>query len=206
MLEIIHWLGHASFRIDGPGGTRIYVDPYKLKTKARADLILVTHDHFDHCSAEDIDLLCGPQTVIAGPGPIAGKLSHPVKVLSPGKTLEAAGVTVEAVPAYNSSKQFHPQSSGDVGYIITVNGVRIYHAGDTDFIPEMKNIKADIALLPVGGTYTMTAAEAAQAAAAIKPKIAVPMHWGAIVGSSADAEEFKKLCAGITVEIMKPES
>jgi L-ascorbate metabolism protein UlaG (beta-lactamase superfamily) len=205
MLNNIHWIGHSSFRIDGPDDIKIYLDPYKLKSFARADLILITHDHSDHCSPEDINRLCGPQTIIAGPASIAAGLSRPVRILSPGKTLEAAGVSVEAVPAYNPAKQFHPKSSGNLGYIVTVNGVRIYHAGDTDYIPEMRDIKADIALLPVGGTYTMDAAEAAQAAAVIKPKIAVPMHWGTVVGSIADAEQFKKLCKDTVITIMAVE-
>jgi len=129
-----------------------------------------------------------------------GKLKvKEIKILKPGDKISVGNVAIEAVPAYNLNKfrepgkVFHPKEDGKVGYVLTVNDVRIYHAGDTDHIPEMKNIRTDIALLPVSGTYVMTAKEAVEAAGSINPKIAIPMHYGAIVGSSADAETFKKL-------------
>lgn len=204
MIEKIHWLGHATFRIEGPGGMSIYIDPYKLKSPPKADLILITHDHFDHCSSEDIAKIASQDTVIVGPAAIVGKLTHPVRVLAPGKSINIKEVGIEAVSSYNTNKDFHPKAGGNLGYMITLEGIRIYYAGDTDVIPEMKNIKADIALLPVGGTYTMTAKEAAQAANDMNLKIAVPMHYGTIVGSEKDAEEFKKLCK-VETTILKPE-
>ncbi|MEK7765161.1 MAG: MBL fold metallo-hydrolase, partial [bacterium] len=119
-----------------------------------------------------------------------------VKVLAPGQKHQVGQVTVEAVPAYNLKPDrlnYHPKKNNWVGYILTIDGTRLYHAGDTDFIPEMKSLKVDIALLPIGGTYTMDAAEAAEAAAAIKPQVAVPMHFGKIVGKPADGERFRTL-------------
>ncbi len=193
MIENIHWLGHASFRIDGE--KTIYIDPWKLKGKPpKADLILITHDHYDHCSPDDVAKITKKDTVIVTIAAAAGKFKGNVRVVKPGDNLTAAGIPIEVVPAYNVGKRFHPKGAGYVGFILTVGGQRIYHAGDTDIIPEMDDIQADIALLPVGGTYTMTAEEAARAANKIKPKVAIPMHYGDIVGSIRDAERFRDLC------------
>ena len=203
MIERVHWLGHASFRIDGPPA--IYIDPWKLAGQLPpADLILVTHDHHDHCSPDDVDRIRQPGTVIVASQAAAGKLGKGVQVVKPGDRLTVAGVTVEAVPAYNTTKTFHPKAAGYVGYIISVGGARIYHTGDTDPIPEMAGLSADILLVPVSGTYVADAAQAAEIVRAVKPKIAVPMHIGDIVGSLADAERFKKL-ADCRVEILKKE-
>lgn len=192
MIDKIHWLGHDSFKITN--GLVIYIDPYKLKGEEKADIILVTHDHFDHFSKEDIRQVAKKDTAYVAPPSVAKSLTGDVKPIRRGEKVTIKGITIEAVAAYNIGKDFHPKTSDNVGYILTVEGTRIYHAGDTDVIPEMKNIKTDIALLPCSGTYTMTAQEAANAAAIIKPKIAVPMHWGSIIGSRKDAEEFKRLC------------
>ncbi len=192
MIEKIHWLGHASFRISG--GKMIYIDPYKIEGGEKADIICITHDHFDHCSQEDIDKISKEGTSFVAPPSAAKKLRGDAVVIRRGESARVQGIDIEAVPAYNIGKEFHPKESDNVGFVLTVEGARIYHAGDTDVIPEMKEIKADIALLPCGGTYTMTAGEAARAADTIRPGIAVPMHWGTVVGSRADAEEFKNLC------------
>jgi len=206
MLEKIHWLGHASFRIDGP--KVIYIDPWKLPQSTlskKADMILVTHSHFDHFSKEDIEKIRTNNTVLFLSRDVAGKMKGNVISMEPGKKVEKDGITVEAVPAYNPNKKFHPKKEGWMGYIVTVGGVRIYHAGDTDFIPEMKELKnIDIALLPIGGTYTMDAKEAAEAANAFKPAVVIPMHWGDIIGSEKDVETFKKLFHGKT-HVLKPE-
>jgi L-ascorbate metabolism protein UlaG (beta-lactamase superfamily)/dolichol kinase len=198
-ISYIHWLGHDSFRIEGEG-IIIYIDPYQLKgTPPAADLILVTHDHFDHMSLDDIAKIANSQTSIVAPVVAAEKISGDVHSIKPGDSLNVKGIKIEAVPAYNINKfrspgqPFHPKEMGYVGYIITVNGTRIYHAGDTDFIPEMKEIKTDVALLPVSGTYVMTAQEAAEAANALQPKVVVPMHVGAGIGTMEMATELKNL-------------
>jgi len=195
MVKNIHWLGHDSFRIAGP--VTIYVDPWQLPAGVpQADLVLVTHDHYDHCSPKDVTRISKADTVIVTIAAAAKKFKGDVRVVKPGDSLTVKGIPIEVVPAYNVNKKFHPRDAGHVGFIFTVEGQRIYHAGDTDFIPEMKDFKVDIALLPVSGTYVMTADEAASAAKAINPQVAIPMHYGEIVGSRADAERFQELYEG----------
>ncbi|MBN2111488.1 MBL fold metallo-hydrolase [Candidatus Woesearchaeota archaeon] len=193
----IEWLGHAAVRIIL--GMVIYIDPYQVSSNEKADLILITHGHYDHCSVEDIQKIAKHETIIIATTDCTSKFAGKVEAADlrlavPGKKFEVGEVKIEAVPAYNPKKQFHPKSNDWVGYIVEVKGKRIYHAGDTDVIPEMEKINADIALLPIGGTYTMTPEEAAEAANKINPKIAIPIHFGAIVGTKADAEKFKALC------------
>jgi len=202
ILKKLSWLGHDCFKYSGP--PVIYFDPYELRHSDPADLILISHEHFDHCSPTDVTKVQGPDTVIVTNPAAAAQLSGKVVILRPGEQTTAAGLTIETVPAYNLNKEFHPQAAGHLGFIVTLDdGIRLYHAGDTDFIPEMKGLKVDIALLPVSGTYVMTAAEAAEAARAINPKIAIPMHYGSIVGSGTDAKAFKSLLEGqIRVEIL----
>lgn len=194
MLEGIEWLGHATFKL-AKGGKTVYIDPWKIRSKDTADLICITHSHYDHLSVEDIKKLQGKDTVIVATADSAKTIPGNAKIVKPGDKVEVNDIKVEAVAAYNVNKQFHPKANGWVGYIITLpDGTRFYHAGDTDYIPEMKDVKTDIAVFPVGGTYTMDAQEAAKAANAIRPKLAIPMHWGTIVGSERDAETFKKNC------------
>jgi L-ascorbate metabolism protein UlaG (beta-lactamase superfamily) len=198
MLDRMKWLGHDTFKIES-GGKVIYTDPFQLKEGLpKADLILITHEHYDHCSPEDVKKITKDSTVIVAPGDCEGKLKGNVRTVKPGDELTEMGVDIEAVPSYNTNKQFHPKFNSWVGYIFTVEGKRIYLAGDTDRIPEMKNFRCDIALLPVSGTYVMTAEEAAMAAEDIKPEVAVPMHYASIVGTEEDAEKFKKLYKGKT--------
>jgi L-ascorbate metabolism protein UlaG (beta-lactamase superfamily) len=200
-VDHIHWLGHASFRIDD-GAETIYIDPWKLTPGApKADLILITHSHFDHCSAEDIAKIEKPTTVFVAPADVASTLAgKQVLMAAPGGSYQAGTVKVAAVAAYNTNKDFHPKSAGWVGYVVTLStGQRVYHTGDTDVTPEMKAVETDVALMPCGGTYTMTAAEVAAAANAFKPSILIPMHWGDIVGSRGDADAVAKAFAGETV-------
>ena len=193
MLEDIKWLGHAGFKLIGE--KIVYIDPFKIKENQSADIIICTHEHFDHLSPEDIKKVQTGKTVIVTTPDCYSKVSGNVKTISVGQSLEVDGIRIEAVPAYNTNKNFHPKYNGWIGVVISMNGKKIYHAGDTDNIPEMANLKdIDVALLPVSGTYVMTAEEAADAANKIMPKVAVPMHYGAIVGTAADAERFKKLC------------
>lgn len=202
MVDAIHWLGHDCFKI--ASDVIIYTDPYNIKKQDKADIILITHEHFDHCSPDDIKKIQTKDTVIVAPPDCTGKLTGIVKTIKTGQTLSLKGVTIQAVPAYNINKQFHPKNKGWVGYIITVNGARIYLAGDTDYIPEMNSLNnIDIALLPVSGTYVMTAEEAAQAALAIQPKVAIPMHYGSIVGTIADAKKFETLLKGKIKVVIK---
>lgn len=201
----IRWLGHDTFRIQGE--KVVYTDPFKIKGKDTADIILITHGHSDHCSEKDIKAIQGDNTVIVTPPSCTKGLAGNVKVVKRGDVINVGGVAIEVVPAYNMDKKFHPKEADGVGYIFTVKGQRIYFAGDTDHIPEMKGLRnVNIALLPVSGTYVMTAEEAARAALDIKPDIAIPMHYGAIVGTESDANRFAEGLKGkIEVIILKKE-
>ena len=208
LVEGIRWLGHASFLIED--SRNIYIDPYDISKELaaelpKADVILVTHDHPDHYSPEAIERIAGPATVLVSIKAVTKDLPDAIKhsrTVAAGDTLTVDGIGIEAVPAYNIEKKFHPKDKGYVGFVIHLQNRTIYHAGDTDLIPEMKNIVADVALLPVGGTYTMDAVEAARAADVIQPKVAIPMHWGKIVGSWEDAKEFQAR-AKIRVLVLK---
>ncbi len=191
------------------GGSTIYFDPFRLEKKdyEKADIVFVSHEHFDHCSSGDIRKVATEDTVIVASRQCKAELSklrvREVRYLAPGDSTELDGIMVEAVPAYNVNKfrspgePFHPQKDGKNGYVVTIDGRRLYHAGDTDFTPEMGDLrKIDIAFLPVSGTYVMTSGEAAEAVKAFSPKVAVPMHYGAIVGSDQEAKSFEKLAKG----------
>ena len=197
VLENIIWHGQSAIEVRN--GMNIFCDPYKLKNTGKADLILITHPHPDHLSPEDIKKIQTSDTVIVAPDdPLCKKkLTGEVIYMKPGETINVKGVVIEAVRAYNTgiTSYFHKKASKWLGYIFTVDGIRIYTAGDTDLIPEMKEIYADIAFLPVGGLVTMSPAEASTAALEIKPKIAIPMHYGIIPGSSGNGEKFRNWLA-----------
>lgn len=195
MLENIEVLCHSSIRI-----TRnkvMYIDPYNVdKNYNDADVIFITHDHFDHFSEEDIKKVMKDNTVIVMPKGMyekaikLGFLDDTIIEVEPNQRNEEQGIAYETVPAYNVNKQFHPKGNGWVGYILTIDGVRYYIAGDTDITEENKQVQCDVAFVPVGGTYTMTAQEAAELVNIIKPSVAVPIHYGSVVGSEQDAENF----------------
>lgn len=192
LLGGVEHLHHATIRIAGE--QIIYFDPFQLQTAPHdADLIFITHPHGDHFSLEDIKKAAHSQTLLiltADSVAEAGALGLQQIAVVPGQIYQAGGISFETIPAYNLNKAFHPREKNWVGYIVTLHGVRYYIAGDTDLIPEMRHIEADVAFLPVGGTYTMTAAEAANAANLIQPSLAVPIHFGSVVGSQGDAQGF----------------
>ncbi|MCH8022419.1 MAG: MBL fold metallo-hydrolase [Thaumarchaeota archaeon] len=208
----ISWLGHDSFKLKKV--ITLIIDPYKISSKEEADIVLITHEHFDHLSREDLKKVVGPQTIAISMQKCSQELSilglAEVKIVKAGDILEVKGVTIEAVESYNINKfkepglVFHPREDGNLGFVIDFGGVRVYHSGDTDDIPEMADIKADIALLPVSGTYVMTPDEATKAVMKLEPKLAIPMHYGTIVGSEMDAQRFKDL-APCDVQILERE-
>ena len=212
LIDSVEWLGHSGFRIRA-GRTTIYVDPYRVAEDAQpADLILVTHGHYDHFSPSDIQALSHKHTWLIAPAAVAERVGGRVLSIAPGEVIEpefAHGVSIRAIAAYNTSKRdadgkvFHAREAGWVGYDVNVRGERLYHAGDTDVIPEMDAVTGvDVALLPVSGGYTMTAQEAAEAARRIGPRVAVPMHWGEHIGTEKDARTFAER-ATVEVEIME---
>jgi L-ascorbate metabolism protein UlaG (beta-lactamase superfamily) len=196
LIDAVEWLGHSGFRIRVGRGS-IYIDPYRVDGGPQADAILITHGHYDHFSPQDVERLSGPETTVVAPAPVAERLSGRVRSIAPGEVLEIGPVDVRAIAAYNTSKRdpagdpFHPREAGWVGYELRVGGERLYHSGDTDVVPEMDQVAGvDVALLAVSGVYVMTPGEAAEAARRIQPGLAVPMHWGAHIGTRADAEAF----------------
>ncbi len=176
----IEWLGHASFRVTGKD-VIIYLDPYILDDDPpKADIVLVSHDHFDHKDDENIRKISKEDTVVVGPESVTKGYENSVTV-KPGDEVEVKGVRIKVVPAYNPEKPFHPKEKGYVGFVFQVGSVKIYHPGDTEFIPEMESLAGeniDVALLPIGGTYVMDEEQAARAANLIRPKYVVPMHYG----------------------------
>ncbi len=199
MIGNIEVLTQSSIRIQ-TGGTVIRLDPFQVKGSPKdAGLILITHDHHDHFSPEDIRRTAGPGAILVVPEKMKDKarrtegLVGQIVTVRPGQAKTIAGIEIETVPAYNTIKPFHPKSAGWVGYILTLEGKRIYIAGDTDATREARQVRCDIALVPIGGTYTMDAKKAAELINAIHPEIAVPTHFGNIVGNPEDAMTFAKI-------------
>jgi len=199
----LQWLGHASFKISD-GNTVVYIDPWKLKDAPHdATIVLVSHSHYDHYSTEDIAKVSGMTTKFIAAEDVIQKQGKG-QTLKPGQSIDVNGVKITGVPAYNPAKQFHPKANNWLGFVIEIAGKRIYYAGDTDATDEMKALKnIDLALLPVGGKYTMNPDEAADATKQFRPKQAIPYHWGDIVGSQADADNFKK-DAACPVKVLSP--
>ena len=200
----IKWGGNSGFFINA-SGVHIFIDPFRLSdTSKKADLILITHGHYDHCSIEDIKKIVKFGTKIIGPSEILSKVSRfdgiDFEIGEVGKKIDFNGIGIECVASYNINKHFHPGEEGYLGYVLDLFGIKVYHAGDSDFIPEMIKINADVALLPVGGKFTMTAEEALKAVDILRPKFAIPMHWGSVSGTLADAERFVNGCREIGVD------
>lgn len=200
LLEGVTWTYHAGFRIDRDGKV-IYLDPWRLSTTiATADVVFITHPHFDHFDLSDLQKVVGPNTKLVMPPDC--EYSGPGQVIhaQPGQSLTVEGIQVQVIHAYNINKEYHPREKNWLGYVLTVGGVTFLHPGDTDDTPELRAVSnIHVAFVPVSGTYVMTASEAAAAMNAIQPQVAVPMHWGAIIGSRADAEQFRDLFNGTTV-------
>ena len=198
MIENIEVLYHSSIRISK--NKVIYIDPFKIdKNYNDADIVFITHDHFDHYSEEDIDKVINKNTTIIIPEELLTKLlrkginRNAIITVEPNEKYMVQGIKIETIPAYNTNKTFHPKENGWVGYIITLDDIKYYIAGDTDITEENRKVKCDVAFVPVGGTYTMDFKEAAQLINEIQPKIVVPIHYGSVVGTKQDATDFIKL-------------
>lgn len=214
----LKWLGHSGFLIKNH--KIIYIDPYNIKENSeKADIILLTHSHYDHCSIADIKNITKEGTKIILTADSQSKITRletpiDIHIVEPNQELTFGELKISTIPSYNLDKTFHSKGEGWVGYLIKMNDILIYHAGDCDLIPEMQKLtgykqsdKKFIALLPIGGKFTMNAEEAAEAAKLIKPSLAIPIHYGSIIGNKEDAEEFARLCKkeGIEVAILEKE-
>ena len=203
----LEWLGHASWKLKA-GDKIIYIDPYQGAYDEEADLILSTHSHMDHCDPSKVNAVKGEDTVVVAPADCAAKIGSPVKSLKPGEKATFGDIEIEAVEAYNIKRfrspgvPFHPKGLG-VGYLVRYGGKTLYHVGDSEFIPEMKDVKGvDLLLVPNGGTYTMDNEEAVEATVAIGPRKAIPMHT-----RESDPREFKEKvesASDVQVILLKP--
>ncbi len=208
MLERFTWFRQSAMRFAGDGLT-VYIDPWGTAAEREADVIFITHAHDDHFQPQEIERLSKDGTNIVAPSDVAKELSGDVTPVAPGDSIEVSGIKVEAVPAYNVHPDrlaYHPRANRWVGYILELEGTSYYHAGDTDHAPELDDVRTDVAFLPIGGTYTMEAPEAAGLAKSIAPQIAVPMHYGFVVGSPKDAETFRREAQPVKVEVLTPEN
>ncbi len=210
----IKWYGHDTFTLTKDNVT-ICFDPYQIDKKFHADIVLISHNHFDHLSIVDLEKIADGKSVIVAAKECIEQIKIPCKKLigiAPNEKIDIDGFKINANRAYNvdkinsdTKKPFHPKEDNKVGFIITMNNTKFYHTGDSDLIPEMTDIKPDVLFVPVSGTYVMTADEAAKAVKEIKPKLAIPMHYGSVVGSENDAKAFKKLVTSSEVHILSKE-
>lgn len=209
MLQRFTWFKQSAYLWQGDD-IALYIDPWGVSDGSpMADVLLITHAHFDHFSLEDIDRIKAPSTRIFAPGDVAAELSGDVTSVAPGDAFEVAGIGIQAVPAYNTLEDrldFHPQSNGWLGYLMEIGDTAYYHAGDTDHLPELESVRSDVSFVPIGGTFTMDAEQAGAFVRAQSPKLAVPMHYGHVdgVGVAGDAEQFRAVAAPVSVEVLTP--
>ncbi|MBQ9383713.1 MAG: MBL fold metallo-hydrolase [Ruminiclostridium sp.] len=185
----------SSIRIAG-SDVVVRFDPFRISGNPNdADIIFFTHEHYDHFSLDDIERVRKPDTIYVAPKTMEGELQNiginDAILFGTDERKEVAGIQVEAVPAYNTDKSFHQKYKGWLGYVVTIDGIRYYIAGDTDVTPESETVVCDVAFVPIGGSYTMNAKQAAELINAIKPKAAIPTHYGSIVGSRSDENTFR---------------
>jgi L-ascorbate metabolism protein UlaG (beta-lactamase superfamily) len=207
MLEATTWIKQSAFRME-IGGRTIYTDPWGIdEGSPPADIVFISHGHYDHFEPMDIHRIRKDTTRFVAPRAVADELTGNVTPMREGDTADIDGIKVTAIPAYNVLEErlgFHPRSDGGIGFLLDFGDHTRFHAGDTDHTPELEEVHPTIAFLPVGGTYTMTASEAAGLVAAMRPGLAVPMHYGFICGSERDGEVFKQECAPTLVEVLSP--
>jgi len=207
MLERVTWFRQAALRWRDDERC-IYIDPWGTPTDAPpADLILITHAHHDHFQPGEIERLSKPGTKLVAPHDVAAELRGVVTPVAPGETHSVGDLRFTTVPAYNTREEaldFHPKANRWVGYVLELGGRSYYHAGDTDHAPELSDVRTDVAFVPIGGHYTMNAEEAAGLVRAMSPNLAVPMHYGFVVGSPSDADRFREAAAPVVVELLTP--
>lgn len=208
MLDAFTWYKQAALK--WKGGITVHIDPWGIpEGEEKADLVLITHAHFDHYNPDDFTKVIKDGSIIVAPEDVARDClqSGDVRAIKPGQTIEAAGLQIHAIPAYNVAQErleMHPRENNWVGYVVELAGTMTYVAGDTDHIPEMADLKTDLAFVPVGGTYTMDVSEAAGAIKEIRPKLAVPYHFGFMVGTRSDGEDFVRAIAPVEGRVMTP--
>ena len=208
MLERFTWFRQSAFRWVGEGLV-LYIDPWGVTDEVPADVILITHAHFDHFQPDEIARLRTDRTRVLAPADVAKEIPGDVTVVAPGGSHDVGGLKVETVPAYNIVEErleMHPKANRWVGYVLELDGRVYYHAGDTDALPELEALRTDVAMVPIGGTYTMDAGQAGSLVRAMGPKLAVPMHFGFVVGSPSDADRFREAAAPVPVEVLTPTS
>jgi L-ascorbate metabolism protein UlaG (beta-lactamase superfamily) len=207
VLERFTWFRQSAMRYQADGLT-VYIDPWgTTEDELPADLILITHVHSDHLQPDEIARLRTADTKVLAPADVAKEISGDVTPVAPGESHEAAGVRIQTVPAYNVAEErleMHPKANGWVGYVLELGGSTYYHAGDTDAVPELESLTTDVAMVPIGGTYTMDPEEAGGLVRAMSPRLAVPMHYGFVVGSPGDADRFRAAAAPVAVETLTP--